>query len=315
MTEPGDFIKSTRREVHKLALEGLTGTEISKALKISRQAVSKHLLALVKDGFLRPVGNKSSPRLYQRTAKGLPALSTVDHRGWSPVVRGHRSGRLFKLTERPSKGWPWLWDNHWVRSGVKYHLIRDLTLETPDGQVHIKSMRYIEGPKSASITIWTDDDHITDGFQLLGHDDYSTEVSIIAVREIAKRTGLRVALPEVPQPTEYGMNAPPGVVDRALEEDLGTDKVWFDRSKGKGEIETTDKDIALTWLHLPEHIETLRKGLQEVKTALVSLGEYAKDNNETVKTISEAVEVLDKRTRVLVDEMPIIDDPWEGMYG
>ena len=232
----------TRRRVYLLAIEWLSGSKISDAVGISKQAVSRHLLALVSDGLIRPIDPRSRPRIYRRTSKPFPDKSTPDHQGWSPVVRGHRTGRLFKLTSPPKRNWPWLWDNYWTESNVNFYIVRDLDLETPDGQIHIKSLRFIEGPRSSSITIWVDDDEILDGFQLLAHDDYATEVSILAVNEIARRTGLRIALPEVPQETEYGIPAPPGVVDVALEEDLRTETTHFDRSKGDGEVETTDRE-------------------------------------------------------------------------
>lgn len=305
-------MNETRREVYRLALEKRTGTEIAKAIGISRQAVSKHLLALVRDGYIRPLGEKSRPRLYRRTRKPLPAMSTTDHRGWSPVVRGHRTGRHFKVTAAPSRGWPWSWERTWVRSGVKYHVVRNQVIATDQGRVPIKALRYIEGPNSSSITIWTDDDHIVDGFQLLAHDDYATEVSILAINELAKRTGLRVGLPSIIQPTEYAIEAPPGVVDVAVDEGLETPTTHYDRSKGDGEIETTDKEVALTWLHLNDHLETLRRGIQSIRDDMAT---YAETNNETVEEIAGAIKHLDERTRVLAEPVEIIDDPWEGMYG
>lgn len=190
-------------------------------------------------------------------------------------------------------------------------MVRDVEIETVDGPIPIKSLRYVVGPMKASITIWVDDDHIADGFQLLAHDDYATEISILAVNEIARRTGLRVGLPETPQPTEYGMKAPPGVVDVALDEDLRTETVHFDRSKGDGEVETTDRDVALTWLHLPDELRILREGLREIREGLKA---YAEENNETIKALSDAARELDRRTRFLEDPVEIVDDPWEGMY-
>jgi len=302
----------TRREVYRLALEKRTGTQIARDLKVSRQAVSKHLLALVRDGFIRPLGNKSRPRLYRRTVKPIPALSTTDHRGWSPVVRGHRTGRLFRLTVQPIREWPWKWENAWERSGVRYHIVRGVTIETEDGTILIKSLRYIEGPGSSSVTIWTDDDHITDGFQLLAHDDYATETSILAINQIAKITGLRVGLPEVPQPTEYGIEAPAGVVDAAIDGGHETPTTKFDRSKGDGELDTTDEDVALSWLHLTDHLETLRRGLQDIRATMTT---YADTNNKTIEEISGAIKHLDERTRILASEVEIIDDPPELMYG
>ena len=304
----------TRRRVYHLVLEGRTGTAISKTVGISKQAASKHILALVSDGYIRPIDPNSRPRIYERTGKPFPEKSTPDHRGWSPVVRGHRTGRLFKLTHPPKRGWPWLWDNFWTRSGVDYYIVRDLVLETIDGTINIKSLRYIEGPETSNLTIWIDDEEILDGFQLLAHDDYATEVSILAANEIARRTGLRIALPEVPQPTEYGMKAPPGVVDVALGEGLRTDKVHFDRSKGDGEVETTDRDIALTWLHLPDELRILRNGLREVREGIQALGDYAKENNETVQALAQTIKDLDQRTKWLKDTPEILDDPPEEMY-
>lgn len=297
-----------------MALEGRTGTAIAKVVGISKQAVSKHILALVSDGYLRPIDARSRPRIYERTSKPYPDKSTTDHRGWSPVVRGHRTGRLFRLTSSPTSDWPWKWDNIWERSGVRYHIVRDLTIETVDGPVPIKSLRYIEGPESSNITIWTDDDEILDGFQLLAHDDYATEVSILAVNEIARRTGLRVALPEIPQDTEYGMKAPPDVVDVALEEDLRTETIHFDRSKGDGEVETTDRDVALTWLHLPEELAALRNRQREVRETLVEVVSLAEETQKTFEAITERIEALDRRTKFLEDPVEVVEDPPEVMY-
>lgn len=304
----------TRARIYRLALEGLTGTAISKAVGISRQAVSKHILALVSDGYLRPLGSRSRPRIYEGTSKPLPELSTLDHRGWSPTVRAHRTGRHFKVTHRPKRSWPWLWDNYWSRSGVDYYIVRDIEISTQEGQIRAKAVRYIQGPRSSSLTIWVEDEALSDGFQVLAHEDTATETAILVANEIARRTGLRIALPEVIQPTEYAIAAPSNVVDAALEEDLKAKDVHFDRSKGAGEIETTDRDIAITWLHLPEELRILREGLREVKETVEALGEYAKGNNETVLEISKAIQTLDKRTRFLEDPVKIVEDPPEEMY-
>ena len=136
-------------------------------------------------------------------------------------------------------------------------------------------------------------------------------MSILAVNEIARRTGLRVGLPEVPQETEYGIDAPPGVVDIAIDEGLETPTTKFDRSKGEGELDTTDKDVALTWLHLNDHLETLRRGLQSIKEDMAT---YAETNNSTIEEIAGAIKHLDDRTKVLAGPVEIIDDPPEMMY-
>jgi DNA-binding transcriptional ArsR family regulator len=305
----------TRRKVYVLAVEGRTGTEIAEAVGISKQAVSKHLLALVSDGYLRPLDPRSRPRIYRRTSKPYPDKSTDDHRVWSPVVRGHRTGRIFRLTSPPKRCWPWLWDNSWVRSGVNHYVVRNLPIETIEGTINVKSIRYVEGPVNSSLTIWIDDEDLKDGFQILAHEDYATETSILVVNEIARRTGLRVSLPEILGPgTEYGVRAPPGVVDVALEEGIETDKVHFDRSKGDGEVETTDRDIALTWIHLPEELKLLRQRQDKIQEALVEIGKLAESFNRTFEAVTERIEDLDKRTRFLEDPVEIVEDPPEVMY-
>jgi hypothetical protein len=308
-------MSENRKKILDLLGEGYAQTRVASILKITRQAVSKHALALVKSGHLRPIRGTKSPRLYRRTSKPYKVVNRQDHRGWSPLgrIRSHHTSRLFKITHPPTRPFPWLWDNEWMFGSVHHHHARNLSIETSEGKIVVKGLRWSEGPKSSSITIWNDEDDIKTPEEIAVHSDISTEKAILVASEVQRLTGMRLALPEIMQKTHLALDAPPEIVKSALENDLKGEKTWFDRSKGGSEIETDDEEIAITWLNLPDILKSLRSDLNQVKTTVESIGGYLKDNTEALQTIAEGLKEVDKRTKFL-EGAEIADDPPEMIY-
>lgn len=286
----------TKDKIYRLAgLEGHSQTRIGKMLRISRQAVSRHIKNLVSDGYIRPITGGGTPHTYKITRKAYPRPSKRDHRGWLENVdriRAHHTSRIFRIIQAPTKPLPWKWERSWKASGVMNYIKRDLTIETQEGPISVKSIRLTSGPKRSSLTIYLDDDNLITSDQIRTHEDNATETALILAREIQIRSGMRLGLPEIMMETHYGLPAPPDIVDHAMSEGIRTDKIYFDRSRGKSETETPDPDIAAIWTDLPDILSSMQKDISEVKNNMISVIDVMKDEVDIIKG-------LDKRTRDL----------------
>jgi hypothetical protein len=234
---------------------------VAKALGLSRQTVSEHTARLVKDGHLRKVRGTSRPALYRRTSNPLAEDAIGDI-----SLRSHHTSRLFKVVDPPTRPWPWLWDKSWNPSGrCEFLLVRDILIDTREGPVNVKALRYIEG---RSMTIWLDEDHLLTEDQVEAHQDTATETAILVAKEVQEMTGAVLGLPEVMQASHYAADAPPDV--------------WLDRSMGTPEIETDKAAIASLWLRLPEVIQGLREDIEGLQERQVALLELVEAQNEAI---------------------------------
>ena len=309
LTDRGNYLIRTRDRIYRLVgLEGHSQARTAKALGISRQAVSRHIKNLTSDGYLRPVSGTGSPQIYRLTRKAYPRPSKRDHRGRFEKVdkiRAHHTSRIFRINSPAIKPFPWSWDKSWKASGVTTYIKRNLTLETRNGPISVKSLRLSSGPTRSSLTIYLDDDNLFTSDQIDTHEDAATETAMIITREIQLRTGMILSLPEIMLETHYAIPAPADIVDHAIEDGIKSDKIIFDRSMGKSETETTDPDIAVTWVDLPDILKGFREDINQIKTNMIDLITITKDEIDTIKG-------LDKRTRDL--EKALEETKTGGMY-
>lgn len=287
----------TRIYVYLLAIDSASQPYIAKVLDMTRQAVNYHIKHLIKDGYIKPIRG-SNPITYNRTRKSYP---DVDHRGWSeeaPMLRSHHTSRKFNMVGAPKRSWGILWDAEWTASSVRHHVARDLTISTADGDIKVKAIRLSIGKKRSSLTVWVDEDHLLTPSQLATHEDHATEIAMAVANELASRTGARFALPEIMQDTHYAMSVP------------GT---WMDKSTGTPEIETSEQDVALTWMTLPTIIKDLRGDLKDIRDAVQQIVGVEQDVTEGMGAIKDGLENLDARVKALEGVFPKIDNS-EGMF-
>ena len=150
-----------------------------------------------------------------------------------------------------------------------------------------------------------DDDNLVTTDQIDTHEDAATETAMIMTREIQLQTGMRLALPEIMMETHYAMPAPKDVVDHAMEEDLRSKKIYFDRSGGRSETETSDPEIGKIWLDLPEILLSMKADITQIKANMVDVIDIAREEIDIIKG-------LDKRTRDL--EKALEETQTGGMY-
>ena len=220
-------------------------------------------------------------------------------------IRAHHTSRIFRIIHAATKPFPWKWDKIWKASGVTSYIKRGLVLETQKGPISVKSIRLSSGPTRSSLTIYLDDDNLVTTDQIDTHEDAATETAMIMTREIQLQTGMRLALPEIMMETHYAMPAPKDVVDHAMEEDLRSKKIYFDRSGGRSETETPDPEIGKIWLDLPEILLSMKADITQIKANMVDVIDIAREEIDIIKG-------LDKRTRDL--EKALEETQTGGMY-
>ena len=287
----------TRIYVYLLAIDSASQPYIALVLDMTRQAVNYHIKHLIKDGYIRPVRG-SNPITYNRTRKPYP---DTDHRGWSeknPILRSHHTSRKFNTVEPATREWGIVWDNDWVSSGVHHHHARNIVISTADGDIKVKAIRLSIGKMKSSLTVWVDADYLINEAQLETHEDHATEIAQAVANELATRTGARFGLPEIMQDTHYAMEVP------------GT---WMDKSTGKPELETSEEDVALTWMTLPTIIKDLRNDLQGIRDAVQEIVGVEQEVAGGMGAIKDGLENIDTRVKVLEGVMPVVDNS-DGMF-
>lgn len=287
----------TRIYVYLLATDSYPQTYIAKVLEVTRQAVNYHIKQLINNGYIKPIRG-SNPITYNRTRKPYP---DADHRVWSeqsPILRSHHTSRKFNMTEPPSRGWGLLWDQEWLASGVRHHVARNIVISTADGNIKIKAIRLSIGKRRSSLTVWVDADYLLTTAQLEGHEDHATEIALSVANELSLRTGARFALPEIMQDTQYALTVP------------GT---WMDKSTGKPELETSEQDVALTWMTLPTIIKDLKSDLNDIKEAVQEIVGVEQEVAGGMGAIKDGLQNIDGRVKVLEGAFPQVENH-QGMY-
>ena len=287
----------TRIYVYLLAIDSASQPYIAKALGMTRQAVNYHIKHLIKDGYIKPIRG-TNPITYNRTRKPYP---DTDHRAWSeraPILRSHHTSRKFNMVSPPSRSWGILWDHEWDASGVHNHVARNVVVSTADGDINVKAIRLSIGKKRSSLTVWVDADYLLTPSQLDGHEDHATEVAMAVANELASRTGARFALPEIMQDTHYAMEVP------------GT---WMDKSPGEPELETSERDVALTWMTLPTIIKGLKSDLNDIREAVQEIVGVEQEVAGGMGAIKDGLENLNDRVKALEGIFPQVDNS-DGMF-
>lgn len=288
---------STRIYVYLLAIDSASQPYIARVLEVTRQAVNYHIKRLIKDGYIRPIRG-TNPITYTKTRK---TFSDIDHRAWSeelPIIRSHHTSRKFNMVEPPSRPWGFMWDKNWLASGVHQHVARSVTISTAEGDIKVKSIRLTVGKRRSSLTVWVDEDFILTPAQLEGHEDHATDIAILVANELALRTGARFALPEIMQDTHYALPVP------------GT---WMDKSPGEPELETSQRDVALTWMTLPTIIKALKSDLNDIREAVQEIVGVEQVVAGGMGAIKDGLENLSGRVKALEGTMPAVDNS-EGMF-
>lgn len=287
----------TRIYVYLLAIDSASQPYIAKVLEVTRQAVNYHIKHLIKDGYIRPI-RSTNPITYTKTSKPYP---DTDHRLWSeqhPIIRSHHTSRKFNMVEPPKRAWGIIWDHEWTASDVLNHYARNVTISTSEGDIKVKAIRLSIGKHKSSLTVWADADYIVTPTQLGAHEGNATDIAQLVANELASRTGARFALPEIMQETHLAMDVP------------GT---WMDKSPGTPEIETSDYDVALTWMTLPTIIKGLKSDLKGIREAVQEIVGVEQEVAGGMGAIKDGLENIDQRVRALEGTMPVVDNN-EGMY-
>lgn len=238
---------------------GMKGSQVAIAmsLAISPACVRYHLKNLMRDGYVRRLGN-TNPATYRRTSLPPPKGDIGDIPPPPPHLRSHHTSRIFDVTHPPTRLWPWFWDKDWNPSGsCQYFLVRGIDVDTGEGSIMCTAIRYIE---DRSLTIWFDKRRLVTPEQVMAHDDVATEMAELVGHYVHIKTGICLANLRAMQASHFAMDVPPDV--------------WIDKSLGTPEYETNNKDKAELWLRFPEVVDDLNA---KIAFILAHLGIKYKD--------------------------------------
>lgn len=260
--------------VYRLLTRHLAQADIARYLKKPPMYVSRRAQKLVKNKYLRKVRGTSHPAIYKATGKALPGADLVDHRGMvdgNPCIafRGHQFAVKYPVLEPPRKPWPFIgWDKESNPSGVPMKFIEDIKLDTDEGPIIVKCIRYIEGKEKSSITIWPEDIDVVNEAQMEDIELYITKEANLAAKALKDMVEMRLGPGEFQQSFHLGTQISPEIVKAALDYGLTGGDTWFDRSTGSGEWETDDVPNAIIMMQAPTIIRDHEARLRRMEEAL-----------------------------------------------
>ena len=266
-------------------------------MKVSR--ITKFLLA---EGYIRRKRGTRSPAQYNPTKKPFPRCNTTDQWDWSEgfeeeIFGGHYNKWKMRVNGPPVKGFPWEWDKHGTQD-PPHHLVFDIKLDTREGPVDIKALRYINGKKKKSITVWLDNDALRTDEEIVNWTEWSRERLILVWRELQYMTGMHLGLPEPVSDGHIDRRIRAGVAHAWKEMGLDDDDEYVDYSKGEGKPtwETTDGKKALAIKTVPKRVDSLE---EEAARAAVERERLAREAREYADRVVNGT----TRTRDAQDEL------------
>jgi len=328
----------------KLALEGYSVGAIARALKRDKSRVSRHLKYWVEVGCLintaprgEPANFVRGPNLPKQTKEVLPPRNstsndmTVGTVGYGPIIedlpiiggkpeprfipmRCHALGHRFPVLKGPDNGVPWTRTSH--PSGVPNHVLI-VPLDTdPLSDRHVKVV-YREGKESQSLEIWTPEVVITTPDALNDFSKWATNRAQRVANWLTRKYGFEFGLPEYCQSPHYAAAVPREVAQAAKEIGLKGPEIWWDTSRGRGELETSKEKMAVALQTLPHRVSNLEAGLVPTLEKLVEVQNGLVEGQEMLlKSHTALLEYLQK---LLGDNAPAPPTPPDsdpgGMYG
>lgn len=258
--------------------------------------VSRRTKWLLKKGYIRRVRGHENPALYRVTDKHFPALgespetcNARDQWDWSEIFEedswgGHYNAWKFKVLGPPLKGWPW---ENWDKIGDQkppHYFKKNFPIDTEEGTITIRKLRYINGRENKSITVWLDHDKFETNHEMLSWRKDSQTKLILIGREIQYMTGIYLSLPNQIDDPHLTKRVRKGVAKAYKRLGLGSDRKFIDNSEGKDKphLEVKDERDAIAIETVPDRVENLEDEVTEAALERARLTIEARNNYEIV---------------------------------
>lgn len=339
---------NTKNRVLKLALEKHGVRPIAKILKLHPSTVSRHLKYWVRSGYLvrsSPLGavaafepgpnlpkqvlhrvlHDATPLAPEKTAPTvgcglplddfdiMPTIGGEPQEGFIPM-RIHALGHRFYLQRSegefngPTKQIPWTEET--ICSGVPTHI-----LIIPVNGYDIKDERrikivYREGANSQNVEIWTPEVIITNPLALQEFEGWAAARAQRVANWLSRHYGFKFGLMVLCQNLHFAAAVPKEVARAAKEIGLKTPDLWYDNSRGRGDLETDEKRMATTLMTLPNRVAQLEGGIIPTLERLVDTQNQLVESHTLLLQYLQRLLGPDKA----VPEQPSDTDPG-GMFG
>lgn len=277
-------------KIYRLLVEGHSKVRVARFLKISASKVQYHVNKLEKDGFIQRIKGTKSPITYDKARNSYKMDQHIaqytgtndDRGGWLVLKREranvHHLGFRFKVQHDCTKMPPWEQkkngQDHWTASGVEYReLCIDGACVECSGPIRV---REVKGKKDSSIIIWLPEQKISskaDAQHVLSH---RVEAAQGVANWLQKQYGYQLGIIEDYAP-HVAFAVPPRVADAAMKAGIRSEKFWFDRSNGTGELETKDAQAAIKYLTATEVLDDVMEKLRKLEVENGGLGEAVQE--------------------------------------
>jgi len=220
------------------------------------------------DGVLTPVNSASIPPTDPTVGVGQDeVIGGPIQPGFVPM-RIHSLGHRFKVIEKPSKEVPWTRTTDCSR--VPNHVL-ELPMGPEDDRI-IKIV-YREGKTEQSVTIWTPEVIITNPNALNYFPAWAGGRAQRIANWLSGHYGFKFGVIEAAQDFHYAIALPTNVAQAAKELGLKAPDLWMDTSRGRGEMETSDPEMAMQLHTLPARMAVIENVLPRMVTTLEKLAD------------------------------------------
>jgi len=255
--------------------------DVARFLDIKPPTVSKHLKKLRRDGYVVKRRGVKGAGSYVLTEKGRKAVEAQpeqpkqDHQGWL-IVKPHSELHKWYADFKVTGAWelPFNWDRSSRPPNDYIHWKDGFKEEDKYGDLlEARRIRYAEGKKSKTITIWLDHQSPV-GLQTCADVvSRNTDMALKIAGHIQRTCGVRLGLIGICGRPHVAFNINPDIALTCHKAGIRTEDVYIDFSDGVDQphLETDNIRKGIMLETAPDHIEHLYESKDVIQRDYVKL--------------------------------------------
>lgn len=202
----------------------------------------------------------------------MPTIGGDPQPGFIPM-RIHSLGHRFRVLKNgknfhgPTNSVPW--SESTICSGVPTHILKIPVNGHDLNDERLVKIVYREGSMNQSVEVWTPEVIITNPLALEEFDEWAALRSQRVANWLSKHYGFKLGVVEMCHDPHFAAAVPKEVARAAKEIGLKTPDLWCDNSRGRGDLETDEKAMAMSLMELPYKVARLEHDIVPTLERLV----------------------------------------------
>lgn len=233
--------------------------------------------------------------------------------GFIPM-RCHALGHRFKVFQGPTIDIPWTKQTN--NSGIPTHVL-EIPMDVDPFSNRMIKIVYRIGKNNQSLDVWTPEVIITNPQALEEFPSWAGNRAQKIANWLMKKFGFKLGLLELCQDFHFAAAVPKEVANAAKEIGLKSPELWWDTSRGRGELETSERKMAMALQTLPSRVtqieDTITKGVGPTLEKLVESQNQMNEHFLRLNSFLEKLLGLSEKTPEVPVSQP--DHDLGGMFG